>query len=93
MSLPKPEMCNCQDCGGDGPIFPLPRQGGKVSLTETPWAVHCLNHGKVFLTNHDYNQQMNNANRLWRCPICNEEGAFDDGQYEKYLEEEEPNGE
>lgn len=80
----KIEYCDCPECGGTnlGRIERVP-----VSNTPTPWAVVCREHGKVFLTNHEYNRQMNRPNSLWQCPMCLDSAAWDDDTYEAWLDE------
>ena len=53
-----------------------------VSGVPTPYLVHCQLHGRVYLTKWEYITQMNRANDLWRCPICQRESQWDDGNYE-----------
>ena len=52
----------------------------------TPWAVHCPNHGKVYLDRDMYMYQLSRPDRLWECPICRENAAWDDHNYEKHME-------
>ena len=59
---------------------------------ETPWAVTCDEHGLVFLTQEEYSKQMKVPSKTWRCPICREEAIWDDENYEKHLENENPHG-
>jgi hypothetical protein len=73
------EPCQCHECHGEG-ILPLPPP--PVSHRPTPWAVFCPQHGRVYLTNHEYNRQMNHANWRWECPICLRVSEWDDETYE-----------
>lgn len=58
----------------------------RVSKERTPWAVICPVHGQVFLTEQEYDHQMNKANALWMCPICppylSKNVTWDDDNYE-----------
>jgi hypothetical protein len=64
------------------------------SVSETPWAVYCPKHGKVFLTRDEYEAQMDAVNTPWTCPrecgppevgICGEPSEWDDLNYEAHL--------
>lgn len=58
-----------------------------MNCPETPWAVECNTHGLVFLTEEEYNYQMNRPNSTWYCPIspglCN--AYWSDDNYEKHM--------
>lgn len=54
----------------------------------TPWAVHCPKHGQVFLTQSEYEAQLDIRDHGWICPVpvngepCGELSAWDDENYE-----------
>lgn len=50
---------------------------------KTPWAVNCPSHGKVFLTEAEYDQQMARPDATWRCP-CGQEAKFDDENFDAH---------
>lgn len=52
---------------------------------KTPWAVRCRTHGQVFLTQAEYEYQMERPNRVWTCPICNDDAGWDDENYERSM--------
>lgn len=59
----------------------------------TPWAVICREHGKQFLTEEQYNNQMMNADSFWFCPVCGGHSEWDDDNYEEhYFKEEDDHG-
>lgn len=49
----------------------------------TPYAVHCPKHGKVYLTEQEYNYQMRRPDILWMCPICTRRAEWDDDNYDE----------
>lgn len=58
----------------------------------TPWAVRCrgdvfdqaCDGGElIFLTKEEYDAQLNQPDRTWRCPFCKGEATWDDENYEK----------
>lgn len=53
----------------------------KTSRKPTQWAVHCPNHGKVYLTWEEYGKQLDNPEDLWHCPICWHVAQWDDRNY------------
>ncbi len=53
-------------------------------VIETPWAVTCFNHGKVFLSQRQDRSQLLRSNDLWRCPHCGETAPWDDDNYDDY---------
>lgn len=57
---------------------------------ETPWAVTCPSHGKVFLDKSEYLKQLNNSNSEWKCPKCNSVSDWDDDHYETYWDRQGP---
>lgn len=52
--------------------------------TKTPYAVICPTDGVVYLTNRQYDYQMEHAEALWICPKCNKLAEWDQDNYEKY---------
>lgn len=52
----------------------------------TPYRVTCRDHGPVFLTEKEYDFQMNRPDRTWCCPICQEDAKWDDENYERYFQ-------
>lgn len=42
----------------------------------------CPIHHSVYLTQAEYDRQLNKANNFWRCPKCNSKSEFD-GTYFK----------
>lgn len=59
----------------------------RISETPTPYAVHCWQCGKVYLTYEEYTWQMWDANHLWCCPCCGETAHWDDDNFELYSEQ------
>ena len=57
------------------------------SQSKTPYAIICEEHGQVFLTAKEYERQLMCPDRLWECPHCREAAAFDDENFERYLDE------
>lgn len=51
----------------------------------TPWAVLCPEHGRVYISEENYQSQMDCPNTTWRCP-CGQEAFWDDANYERYLD-------
>ena len=49
---------------------------------QTPWAVVCREHGQVFLTDKEYDAQMDDPDALWKCPLCGRQAEWDDDNYE-----------
>ena len=61
----------------------------RVSEEPTFWAVLCPHHGRVFLTEGEYDWQMNDPDRDWTCPVqlspartCNAKSEWDDENFE-----------
>ena len=63
----------------------------------TPWAVHCqgidplcgvgpCTNGPVYLTEEEYDCQMNSPDSLWRCPRCGGDACWDDDIYEAAMD-------
>ena len=60
----KIEYCDCYECGGDK-LLPYDKLGNvSISNIETPWAIDCYKCGLVYLSNHEYNRQMNKSNHF-----------------------------
>lgn len=59
----------------------------------TKYAVRCLEHGLVPLSDEEYNAQMGAPDSLWECPLCRRPATWDDETYEAYVdwqEQEQP---
>lgn len=58
-----------------------------ASKESTPYAVGCPLHGKVFLTQEEYDRQMGNADNRWVCPhsMCGLISWWDDDNYERAM--------
>jgi hypothetical protein len=58
-------------------------------IPETPWAVYCKFHGKVFYTKEQYHAQMMRPDKTWACPKpgCKGLCLWDDDNHEKYMED------
>lgn len=52
---------------------------------ETPYAVHCPEHGKQCLSEAQYDAQMRRPNSRWACPKCGETCWWDDEHYERAM--------
>jgi hypothetical protein len=61
-----------------------------LAARRTPYAVLCDDHGQQFLTEEQYDHQMNRPDSLWRCPRCEESAHWDDDEYDAALDEEGP---
>ena len=48
----------------------------------TPWAVICVQHGQVFLTEDEYSLQLLEADLGWFCPLCERAAEFDDENFD-----------
>lgn len=59
-------------------------------MKETPWAVICPAHERVFLTESQYNAQIMRPNDRWTCPICGKVSDWDDDTFERYLDRQVP---
>ena len=64
----------------------------------TPYAIHCYGwekndpeaHGLVYITEVQYNAQMDRPDSLWACPLCGIKPAgWDDGNFAEMTEEKE----
>jgi len=63
--------------------FPLQDKHGRP---RTPYAVYCEGpwdipghgHELVYLTREEYNKQMDEPSKTWRCPICRYEAKYYD---------------
>lgn len=51
----------------------------------SPYAVLCKRHGRVFLTEPEYDWQMGAVDAPWQCPICHEPAAWDDENFERSM--------
>ena len=71
----------------------IKKSNPRVSVTKTPWAIHCRTHGQVFLTHDEYGRQMRDMNSLWKCPICGHNSQWDDDNYDLFVETDEQTAE
>ena len=55
----------------------------------TPWAVRCTDHGSVYLTEEEYDVQMDHPDSLWRCPLCMGLAEWDTDNYESFYIDDE----
>lgn len=57
------------------------------SLTPTPYAVLCPQHGQQFLTDDEYSRQLCRPDSRWKCPVegCGRISGWDDDNYEAAL--------
>jgi hypothetical protein len=54
------------------------------------YAVVCTDHhGIIYLTNEEYNYQMNRPNRTWVCPICHNDAYWEDDNMQEFMDAEE----
>lgn len=44
---------------------------------ETPWAIICPRHKSACLSKEEYQRQLNGAEDLWTCPICDRVSDWD----------------
>lgn len=56
-------------------------KGQSPNNEPTPWAVSCPNHGQIFLTQMEYDRQMDDKNIGWICP-CGQLADFDRDNWE-----------
>lgn len=59
----------------------------RVSETVTGYAVKCITHGQVNLTEGEYCRQMLAADAFWVCPLCNGRAWFLDEVLEAWMED------
>lgn len=52
------------------------------------YAVICNVHGRTFLTQAEYDRQMNSPGSTWSCPVCGRSAHFDDATFEAAVEAE-----
>lgn len=57
----------------------------EIQITPTPYAVHCRLHGLVYLSQAEYDRQMDDPNSLWKCP-CGRLAEWDDDNYEARID-------
>lgn len=68
--------------------YPAVDQWGRK---RTPYAVICsdlwpsMRHGLVYLTEEEYDRQMDAPSKTWRCPICRHEADWDDDNFEQAM--------
>lgn len=51
-------------------------------MENSPWAVICPRHGRVYMTREVYELQLRAHDSLWLCPQCGQESTFDDETWE-----------
>lgn len=56
--------------------------------TETAWAVTCREHGTVYLTEAEYDFQLEDPDRGWSCPRCGKSAEWDDDNFEKHMSQD-----
>jgi hypothetical protein len=70
--------------------IPDPDQRPKlISASQTPWAVICTEHGRMFLTQRGYELSLWD-DVFWDCPVCGEHGEFDWGNFRAWYREHGP---
>ena len=68
-----------------GKLLNQPKEWHMQRTTEdTPWAVQCLEHGKVVLSRKEYDKQMGRPDARWECPICLRVCMWDDDHEEEW---------
>ena len=76
--------CPCPACSDNGSRLQIVQGPPQPDISEvpTPWAVICCDHGRVFLSYHEYVRQMNRPDSVWICPACGDSAGFDDETFE-----------
>lgn len=54
----------------------------KGGRKRTPYAVNCFVDGLVYLTQKEYDWQMDQPDDKWKCPICGRVAEWNDANYE-----------
>lgn len=54
---------------------------------DMPYGVICHTHGFQGLTRFEYMRQLDDADSLWKCPICGDASQWDDDRYETMTDE------
>lgn len=54
-----------------------------ISFEPTRWMLHCPNHGKVYLTEVEFDRQVGSKDEDWICPVCREPSEFDMENYKE----------
>lgn len=80
------DHCPCLACTQGKPMGDScpPEQLKGYTETRTPFAIICREHGRVYLTEHEYHRQMDRPDRLWQCP-CGKAADWDDTNYEEAI--------
>lgn len=60
-------FCHCVKCDRTADEIVEP-QTPAIWPQPTPWAIECPEHGLVYLSNHEYNRQLNLPLMRWTCP-------------------------
>ena len=58
-----------------------------MANSDSPYAILCFYHGRVYLSDYEYNQQMQFADARWVCPLCGHIADFDDDTFERACSE------
>lgn len=67
------------------------KPGPYAVVCHGPWDMAGGGCGRVFLTEAEYDAQMNRPDSTWRCPLCRYEADWDDDNYEAWLDAAEAN--
>lgn len=57
-----------------------------TKANKTAWAVTCRTHGKQYLTEAQYDQQLSHPDDRWFCPVCGAVSEWDDENYDSWHE-------
>jgi hypothetical protein len=49
-----------------------------------PYAVSCREHGLVYLTEAEYDAQMDDPDEEWRCPHCGRKSEWSDENFDRW---------
>lgn len=69
----------------DGETLPPHVEG--VSRVRTPWAVHCKQHGLVYLTEEEYSRQLMMPDYTWVCPLDGKVAHFSSTNFDTFGED------
>ena len=58
-------------------------------LGENEAVVICPDHGQVVLPKSDYMYQLSRPDSFWKCPLCGTTSAWDDDNYDAWVEKTE----
>lgn len=65
------------------PVPPRPRE----SSEPTGFAVICPEHGRVFLSEEEYDRQLSRPDSTWKCPRCGKASEWDEDNYDAWIEQ------